>query len=84
MRSTGCAIVTCDVTVPLLYPVRACPGQVVVAMPGTAHPPYVTARGSARVIRIGVADDAAVARLISDGVLVPRPSPLVRAARQTG
>jgi len=69
-------IVAYDVMVPLLYPVRARPGQVVVALWHSTFPPYVTNRGSARILRYGASDFPAIAQLIADGVLVPRTRPI--------
>ena len=61
-----------DVVMPMLHPVLAKPGEVIVVRPGTSHPVLVVRRGTDVVLREGPPNYGALVGLISDGVLVPR------------
>lgn len=62
-----------DVLTPIIHPVLARPGEVLVVAPGTAHPVIVVKRGTQQVLREGPPNYGALAGLIADGVLGVRP-----------
>ena len=70
-----------DVLVPILHPVLAKAGEVIVVRPGTDHPMLVVQRGTTRVLREGPPNYGALAGLLSDGVIVQRA---VRPLARTG
>lgn len=62
-----------DVLVPIIHPVVARPGEVLVVAPGTACPLLVVRRGTTQVVRSGPPNYGALAGLLTDGVLAGRP-----------
>lgn len=68
----GVGVFLFDVLGPMVGPLAARPGDVLVVAPGTAHPMRVVRRGSSRVLREAPANYTALAQLIADGVLAAR------------
>ena len=68
-----------DVMSPMMFPVVATTGQVLVVSPGTDQPILVVTRGTTTVIRTGPPNYGALIHLLIDGVLVER-TPAARVA----
>lgn len=71
-NGSGSGIYVFDVLHPVVFPVVARAGQVLVVAPGTPHPMQVVERGTCRVIREGPPNYGALLHLIVDGVIVCR------------
>lgn len=68
-----------DVVSPMVAPVMALAGHVLVVQPGSSEPILVVRRGTTEVIRTGPPNCAALSQLLHDGVIVARV-PAARAA----
>lgn len=66
-----------DVRHPVIFPVCARPGEVIVVAPGTSHPLLVVERGTRRVLREGPPNYGALLHLIVDEIIVPRTAAAV-------